>query len=117
MEISAGQCHQSKWFEPVINAVRIPQLAGRPRSRPNAPAGDKGYACQWIRDGLRQRKTRVVIPCKKNEICNNRMTFDEDDYRRRSVVECRIGRLKACRRVATRFEKTAVNFPVGALAW
>ena len=38
------------------------------------------------------------------------MRFDKDDYRCRSVVECCIGWLKECRRVATRFEKLAVNF-------
>ena len=93
-----------------MNAVRIPQPMGRPRTRPNALAGDKGYSCQWIRDWLRQHKIRVVIPRKKNEICDDRMAFDKDDYRRRSVVECCIGWLKECRRIATRFEKLAVNF-------
>ena len=110
IKISAGQCHESKWFEPVMNAVRIPQPMGRPRTRPNALAGDKGYSCQWIRDGLRQHKIRVVIPRKKNETCDDRMALDKDDYRRRSVVECCIGWLKECRRIATRFEKLAVNF-------
>jgi transposase len=38
------------------------------------------------------------------------MQFDRDEYRRRSVVECCVGWLKECRRIATRFEKLAVNF-------
>lgn len=93
-----------------MNAVRIPQPMGRPRTRPGALAGDKGYSCHWIRDWLRQHKIRAVIPRKKNEIGDDRMGFDKDDYRRRSVVECCIGWLKECRRIATRFEKLAVNF-------
>ena len=92
-----------------MNAVRIPQPTGRPRTRPGALAGDKGYSCRRIRGWLRQHKIRVVIPRKKDEICDDRMAFDKDDHRRRSVVECCIGRLKECRRIATRFEKLAVN--------
>src|SRR5437763_507043 len=36
--------------------------------------------------------------------------FDKDAYRRRSIVENLIGWLKECRRVFSRFEKTAKNF-------
>ena len=37
-------------------------------------------------------------------------SFDRDVYRRRNVVERTIGFLKHARRIATRYEKTAVNF-------
>lgn len=82
---------------------------GRPRHRPDALAGDQGYGCYWIRDWLGQHKIRVVIPGKNDEICDNRITFDQDDGGRRSAVESCIGWLKQCRRVATRFEEPAVN--------
>jgi transposase len=36
--------------------------------------------------------------------------FDREAYRRRSIVECLIGWLKECRRIFSRFEKTAKNF-------
>lgn len=38
------------------------------------------------------------------------MKFDKDAYRQRSIIERCIGWLKECRRLATRFEKLAVNF-------
>jgi len=38
------------------------------------------------------------------------LEFDKDTYKRRNVIECCVGWLKECRRVATRFEKLAVNF-------
>ena len=38
------------------------------------------------------------------------MEFDREAYRRRGVVERLIGWLKECRRVFSRFEKTAKNF-------
>lgn len=93
-----------------MNAVRIPQPAGRPRKRPAALAGDKGYSCRWIRAWLRRHKIRAVIPRKSNEHQDERMRFDANDYRRRNIVECCVGWLKECRRIATRFEKLAVNF-------
>ena len=37
--------------------------------------------------------------------------LDKGAYRRRSVIECRIDWLKECRRIGTRFEKLAINFP------
>jgi transposase len=36
--------------------------------------------------------------------------FDQKSYRRRNVVERCQGRLKECRRIATRREKPALNF-------
>ena len=110
VEVSAGQAHESTYFEPVMNAVRIPQPLGCPRTRPGALAGDKGYSSRWIREWLRQHKIRAVIPRKRNELIDGRMSFDQDEYRRRSVVECCVGWLKECRRIATRFEKLALNF-------
>lgn len=93
-----------------MDAVRIPQAAGRPRTRPQAVACDKGYSCRWIRQWLYHHKVRAVIPRKCNERSDGRMTFEPDDYRRRSVVECCVGWLKECRRLGTRFEKLAINF-------
>jgi transposase len=110
VEVSAGQVHETICFEPVMNAVRIPQPLGRPRCRPGALAGDKGYSCRWIRAWLRQHKIRAVIPRKSNEHQDGRTVFDRKSYRRRNVVERCAGWLKECRRIATRFEKLAVNF-------
>jgi transposase len=110
VEVSAGQAHESTRFEPVMNAVRIRQTVGRPRTRPAAVAGDKGYSCRRIRAWLKRHKIRAVIPRKSNEHEDERMKFDPNEYRRRSVIECCVGWLKESRRIATRFEKLAVNF-------
>jgi hypothetical protein len=54
---------------------------------------------------------KPVIPSKENEDRSARLVeFDKQAYRRRSIVECLIGWLKECRRVFSRFEKTAKNF-------
>ena len=52
-----------------------------------------------------------MIPSKENEDRAARLVeFDREAYRRRSIVECLIGWLKECRRIFSRFEKTAKNF-------
>jgi transposase len=75
-------------------------------------AGDKAYSHYWIRHWLRSRRIQPVIAQRSDQIgrrdgCRN---FDRDAYRRRNVVERCVGWLKECRRVATRFEKLAVNY-------
>lgn len=91
-----------------MNAVRIKQPLGRPRTRPYSLAGDKAYSSQAIRDWLRQHKIAAVIPTKSNE--RKKSGFDREKYRQRNVVERCINWLKEARRIATRYEKLAVNF-------
>ena len=112
MEVSAGQTHDSTVFESVFDGISIAQPLGRPRTRPKRAPCDKGYSCRRIRDGLRRRGIGVVIPHKDNERArrDGRTKFDKAAYRRRSIIENVIGWLKECRRVATRFEKLAINF-------
>lgn len=93
-----------------MNAVRIPQPCGRPRTRPAALAGDKGYSYAHVRTALRRRGIRAVIPRRSNQPRRGPDTFDREAYRERNIIERCVGWLKECRRVATRFEKLAVNF-------
>ena len=84
---------------------------GEPVAWPVALAGDKGYRADWIDDLLLELGITPVIPSKENEDRSARpVEFDQAAYRRRSIVECLIGWLKECRRVMTRFEKSAKNF-------
>jgi len=96
-----------------MNAVRIRQEVGRPRCRPDRLAGDKGYSYPRVRRWLRRHKIEAVIPQRSDQIARRRgrpPKFDKDAYRQRSIIERCIGWLKECRRLATRFEKLAVNF-------
>ena len=76
--------------------------------RPQRVSGDKGYSSHTVRRYLRRRGIGAVIPTKKNERPNPR--FDRAAYRERNVVERLINRLKAFRRLATRYEKRAANY-------
>ena len=96
-----------------MNAVRIPQPLGRPRCRPRRVAADKGYSFDRIRNWLRRHAIGAVIPQRSDQKRNHRgrpLGFDHNAYRRRSIIECCVGWIKECRRIATRFEKLAVNF-------
>ena len=74
-------------------------------------AGDKGYRADWIDAYLLDLDILPVIPSKTNEDRGRRgVPFDKQTYRNRNIVERLIGWLKECRRVFSRFEKTAKNF-------
>jgi len=110
--VTAGQVHESTRLEAVMDQVAIPQPVGRPRTRPARLAADKAYRGRRIRDWLRQYGIKRVIPSAENERARHdgRVKFDKLAYRRRSIIENCVGWLKECRRIATRFEKLAVNY-------
>lgn len=111
--VTPGQAHESKSFEESLDAVRIPHSGvGRPRRRPAALAADKGYSFRRIRRWLHRHKIEPVIPQRSNQVgrVGGHRGFDHAKYRQRNVVERCVNWLKDCRRVATRFEKLAVNY-------
>ncbi len=81
---------------------------GRPKRRPRRVVADKGYRSKQIRQYLRRRGIRMTIPRKTNERRMGR--FDRAMYRERNRIERLINRLKQYRRIATRYEKRAVNY-------
>lgn len=109
--LSPGQRHECQFVEPVLGAVRLMRpgsRGGRPRTKPRLLAGDKGYSYPAVRGYLRRRGIRAVIPTRKDQKPNPR--FDKATYRRRNIIERLVGWLKENRRLATRYEKLAVNF-------
>ncbi len=100
--VTAGQAHESKHFEPLMDTVNI-----RRRRRPDAVAGDRGYSYPRIRSWLCRRSIEAVIPSRSNQ---PKVRFNKRKYRRRNVVERCIGWLKCCRRIATRYEKLATHY-------
>ncbi len=107
--VSPGEAHESRFAEPVLRAVRLTTgRRGRPRVRPRRLAGDKGYSYPTVRRYLRRRGIGAVIPTRSDQRANP--AFDRRAYRRRNVVERVVGWLTESRRLATRYEKLAVNF-------
>jgi transposase len=107
--LTGGERHEQIALEEVLDRGAIPRSGrGRPRLRPRRVAGDKGYSSPSARRRLRQRRISPVIPRKSDERPQSR--FDREAYRRRNVIERLVNRLKQFRRIATRYEKRAVNY-------
>jgi transposase len=70
--------------------------------------GDKGYSSRKIRQYLKRRGIGYTIPRRSTETRTG--PFNRTLYKERNRVERLINRLKQFWRVATRYEKRAVNF-------
>jgi transposase len=75
---------------------------------------DKGYDADAFINHLTERGIKVVIPPKANR--KEPRECDFWHYKERHVVECTFGKLKYYRRIATRYDKKAINF-MGLLAF
>jgi transposase len=111
--ITGGQVHETTAVESVLKEAdaNLHDGDGNPLAWPVNLAGDKGYRAAWIDDLLKQLGINPVIPSKANEDRDARgVEFNRESYRRRNIVERAIGWLKECRRVFSRFDKTAINY-------
>jgi len=104
--ITAGQAGEAPEFQNVMNQADL-SLHRKPQ-RPRAVAADKAYSSTAIRNWLNCRGIKDVIPRRSNESRPGR--FPKQLYRQRNIVERVIGRLKECRRIATRYEKTSEHY-------
>lgn len=68
---------------------------------------DKGYDSAALVAQIEAQGATAVIPQRANR--QEPRDYDHEEYKKRNVVERFINRLKQCRRVATRYEKTARN--------
>jgi transposase len=107
--ITAGQRHEQSAFTALMERGAVKRAGrGRPRGRPDRVAGDQGDRSRTVRRSVRRRGSGAVIPTRRDE--RRAATFDRAADRERSTVERLINRLKQFRRVATRYEKRAVNY-------
>lgn len=83
---------------------------------------DKAYSSRAIRDRLRRRGIRAVIPQPADQATHRKRrgsrggrppAVDRDAYKRRNTVQRCINKLKQWRGLATRHDKTATSYLVG----
>jgi transposase len=108
--LSGAQAHDSRYFEPVLQGIKVPQRRGGPRRRPRCIAADKAYDSDRIRRFLRRRHIRAVIPERKDRRRVHHHRFARELYRQRNLVERLVGWHKERRALGTRYEKLALNF-------
>lgn len=83
-------------------------LAGLKRGQVKAVVGDRGYDSDANVALVRRLRARVVIPplgCR-----THRRRYSRTLYRGRNVVERFWGKVKQCRRVATRYDKLDTSY-------
>jgi len=95
--LTAGQQHDSTVAEDLIA-----------RAGAKACIADAGYDADRIIAAIRSRGMRAVIANGSGR--KKRRRVDRQLYGIRYRIECFFHRLKRCRRIATRYEKTARNY-------
>ena len=75
---------------------------------PLAIVADKAYGSSKIRQQIADEGALAVIPSKAN--AKHPIAHDKRLYAQRNVVERFFCKMKDMRRLATRFEKKAINF-------
>ena len=69
---------------------------------------DKGYDSNELVGVIEAGGAEAVIPPRSNR--KEPRDYDEHLYKERNLIERFINRVKQCRRIATRYEKTARNY-------
>ncbi|WP_406361520.1 IS5 family transposase [Streptomyces sp. NBC_01579] len=120
--LTAGQAGDAPAFTHVMASLRVPRRRGRPRTRPEMVLADKAYSARAIREQLRKRRIRAVIPVpadqkghrlRRGSRGGRPPAFDREAYKQRNTIERCINRLKQWRGIATRYEKTATIYLAG----
>lgn len=122
MKITAGQAGDSPQFIPVLGQIRVPGPVGRPRTRPDAVAGDKAYSSRKNRAHLRKRGIKAVIPEPADQASHRKnrgskggrpVTCDKQLYKLRNSVERTINKIKDWRGLAVRYDKKPDSYQAG----
>ena len=92
-----GQRHDSVGVEPLIDGVEFDALLA-----------DKAFDTDSLRANLNERGAVAVIPPKSNR--KDQIPCDMDMYKWRHLVENFFCKIKAFRRIATRYDKTDESF-------
>jgi transposase len=104
-----GQRHDSIGVDPLITGLDFEALLG-----------DKAFDNNTLRANLNERGAAAVIPSKADRA--GRIPYDIEMYKWRHLIENFFCKLKAFRRIATRYEKTDTCFAglinlVAAFLW
>ena len=95
--VTGGEVHDSRMAESLIKGLDGKNLLA-----------DKGYDSRSVVAFAEHAGMDVIIPSRSNSL--DPRDYDPVLYRERNQIERLFNRLKNCRRVATRYEKTARNF-------
>ena len=98
LALTPGQAHDAKGAAMLLTGL----------DDGNILLGGKAYDADWIREQIEAQGAAANIPDKINRI--HRHCFSKTLYKERNRIERFFNRIKHFRRVATRFEKHALNY-------
>lgn len=96
--LSPGEAHDNRLC-PLLLAGLLPKTM---------VLADRGYDADWIRALVNEQGAWANIPPKRNR--RDPICFNPYLYRSRNLVERFFNKIKQCRRIATRYDKLAVNY-------
>jgi transposase len=107
--LTAGQVHDILQAEDLISGFSFENLLA-----------DMGFDSDRFRARIAERGAQAVIPSTRSR--SQAIPYDKHIYQDRNLVERFINKIKHFRRIATRYEKTALSFAsmlflVGAMIW
>jgi putative transposase len=110
LALTRGEAHDCPAAEPLIERTK----------KAKKFLADKAYDSAELRKMLKKRGTKPVILNKRNR--KQPFSFSKKAYKARHLIENAFCRLKDFRRIATRYDRLAINFAaticlVGAVVW
>jgi transposase len=98
LALTAGEAHDNRLAVKLLSRLKSGSML----------LADRGYDADWIRALAGQHGAWANIPPRRNR--NDALCFSPYLYRARNLVERFFNKIKQCRRVATRYDKLAVNY-------
>ena len=97
--LTPGEAADCKTYDTLIDL---------PEQPPEALLADKAYDTDAIREDLKERGIKAVIPPKSNR--TQAIRYSKRLYRERNCIERVLGHLKINRAIATRYDQLAESF-------
>ena len=95
--LTEGQVHDIRQSEALIEGFACEKVLA-----------DKGYDSDKFREVIASKGAEAVIPPKRSR--KEPIPYDKDVYKERNLVERFFNKIKNFRRIATRYDKTALSF-------
>ena len=77
-------------------------------ARPRTPEANWDYDADWIRDLIEDQDCTPHSPPKSNRYAG--ITYSKTKYKKRNLIERCFNKLKQFRHIATRYDRSALNY-------